>query len=114
MRKIHPFLLVFIIFLASCAQFTSSQNDEANAKKTEKQRSTEAKIEKNDFRLPSDSPLLKGEGGFNLQDMLGFEPAENYSVNSILYSLEYSCSDLNGDNILNISDIVILINIILE
>jgi len=87
MRKIHPFLLVFIIFLASCAQFTSSQNDESNVKKTEKQRSTEAKIEKNDFRLPSDSPLLKGEGGFNLQDMLGIETAENYSINSILYSV---------------------------
>ena len=87
MRKIHPFLLVFIIFLASCAQFTNSQNDEVNGKKTEKQRSMEAKIEKNDFRLPSDSPLLKGEGGFKLQDMLGFETAENYSVNSILYNV---------------------------
>ena len=73
MRKIHPFLFVFIIFLASCAQFTNSQNDLENGKKTEKQRSMEEKIEKKDYRLPSDSPLLKGEGGFNLQEMLGFE-----------------------------------------
>ena len=87
MRKIHPFLLVFIILLASCAQFTNPQNDQDSAKKTEKQRSMEAKIEKNDFRLPSDSPLLDGEGGFNLQDMLGFDPAENYASNSILYSV---------------------------
>jgi len=35
-------------------------------------------------------------------------------MNSILYGIEYSCSDLNGDNAINISDIVILINIILE
>ena len=88
MRKIHPFLFVFIIFLASCAQFTNSQNDLENVKKTEKQRSMEEKIEKKDYRLPSDSPLLKGEGGFNLQEMLGFETAaENYSVNSILFSV---------------------------
>ena len=87
MLKFRHLLLVFIIFLASCAQYTNSQNDEANAKKTEKQRAMEAKIEKNDFRLPSDSPLLKGEGGFNLQDMLGFETAENYSTNSILYNV---------------------------
>ena len=88
MLKFGHLLLVFIIFLASCAQFTPPQNDENNAKKTEKQRAMEAKIEKNDFRLPSDSPLLKGEGGFNLQDMLGFErAAENYSVNSILYNV---------------------------
>ena len=88
MRKTHPFLLVFIIFLASCAQLTNSQNDQDIAKKTEKQRSMETKIENKDYRLPKDSPLLKGEGGFNLQDMLGFETAaENYSVNSILFSV---------------------------
>ena len=88
MRKTHPFLLVFIIFLASCAQLTNSQNDQDIAKKTEKQRSMETKIENKDYRLPKDSPLLKGEGEFNLQDMLGFETAaENYSVNSILFSV---------------------------
>ena len=87
MLKFGHLLLVFIIFLASCAQFTPPQNDENNAKKTEKQRAMEAKIEKNDFRLPSDSPLLKGEYGLNLQDLLGFETPENYSTNSILYSV---------------------------
>lgn len=87
MPKNHTFLLIFLSFFISCAQFTGSEIDQESSKKTEKQRSMEAKIEKNDYRLPSDSPLMRGEGGLSLQNMLGINPAENYSVNSILFSV---------------------------
>jgi hypothetical protein len=87
MLKNHTFLLIFLSFFISCAQFTSSEIDQESSKKTEKQRAMEAKIEKNDYRLPSDSPLMRGEGGLSLQNMLGIKPAENYSVNSILFSV---------------------------
>ena len=87
MLKNLLFLLFFISFLASCAQLNSPQSSQDSAEKTEKQRSMAAKIEKKDYRLPSDSPLLRGEGGFNLEDMFGIERAENYAVNSILYSV---------------------------
>ena len=87
MPKNQTFFLIFLSFFISCAQFTGSEIDQESSKKTEKQRSMEEKIEKNDYRLPSDSPLMRGEGGLSLQNMLGINPAENYSVNSILFSV---------------------------
>ena len=88
MSKKLIFSAVFCVFLISCSGnsiFESAVPDDTG--KTEKQKAMEAKIEKNDFRLPEGSSLLDGEGLLNLGDMLGFEPGESFNVNSLLFSV---------------------------
>lgn len=88
MSKKLIFSAIFCVFLISCSGnsiFESAVPDDTG--KTEKQKAMEAKIEKNDFRMPEGSSLLDGEGLLNLGDMLGFEPGESFNVNSLLFSV---------------------------
>ena len=87
MLKNLIFLLFLGVFTISCAQNSDLKSTQKSDGKTEKQRSMEAKIEKNDFRLPTGSSLLEGKGGLDLREMFGSEPSELYSVNSILFSV---------------------------
>ena len=87
MRKNLIFLLFFAIFTYSCSQGGDVKTTESTEKKTEKQRAMENKIKENDFRIPSGSSLLEGEGLLSLGDLLGFEPNETYAVNSILFNV---------------------------
>ena len=87
MKKNLLFLIFFTIFAFACTQDNNVKSTQNVEKKTEKQRSMENKIKENDFRIPSGSSLLEGEGLLSLGDMLGFEPNESYAVNSILFSV---------------------------
>ena len=92
MKKNLLFLIFFTIFAFACTQDNNVKSTQNVEKKTEKQRSMENKIKENDFRIPSGSSLLEGEGLLSLGDMLGFEPNESYAVNSILFSAIFEIS----------------------
>ena len=87
MTKNLIFLLFFAIFSYSCSQVGDVKTAQNTEKKTEKQRSMENKIKENDFRIPSGSSLLEGEGLLSLGDLLGFEPGETYIDKSILFNV---------------------------
>ena len=82
------FSLIFSSLLVSCAGnsiFESTIPDDTG--KTEKQKSVERKLEDLDINLPADSPVLKGEGVLTIENIFGFDPGENYAVNSILFKV---------------------------
>ena len=87
MTKNPLFLIFLLFFVLSCAQNSNVQTTQDSKPKTEKQRSMENKIKENDFRIPSGSSLLEGEGLLSLGDLLGIEPGESYAVNSILFNV---------------------------
>ena len=73
---ISSFLL---IFLASCAQIQSLQNEPEVTYETEKQRSTAEKLKREDVNLPPGSTLLEPDSGFTFRGALGMDPVDTYT-----------------------------------
>ena len=68
-----------IIFLVSCAQIQSLQDEPEVTYETEKQRSTARKLEQKDVNLPPGSTLLDPDAGFTLRGALGMDPIDTYT-----------------------------------
>ncbi|MDC3086222.1 DUF3576 domain-containing protein [Pelagibacteraceae bacterium] len=73
---ISSFLLIFLV---SCAQIQSLQDEPEVTYKTEKQRATAAKIKQKDVNLPPGSTLLDPDAGFTLRGALGIDPVDTYT-----------------------------------
>ena len=71
--------LFFLIFLVSCAQIQSLQDEPEETYKTEKQRATADKMKREDINLPTGSTLLDEGSGFTLRGALGMDPVETYA-----------------------------------
>ena len=68
-----------IIFLVSCAQIQSLQDEPEVTYETEKQRSTARKLEQKDVNLPPGSTLLDPDAGFTVRGALGMDPIDTYT-----------------------------------
>ena len=77
--KITPISTFLLIFLVSCAQLQSLQDEPGATYKTEKQRSTANKLEERDVNLPPGSTLLDPNAGFTLRGALGMDPVATYT-----------------------------------
>ena len=77
--KITPISTFLLIFLVSCAQLQSLQDEPGATYETEKQRSTANKLEERDVNLPPGSTLLDTDSGFTLRGALGMEPVDTYT-----------------------------------
>ena len=77
--KITPISTFLLIFLVSCAQLQSLQDEPGATYETEKQRSTANKLEERDVNLPPGSTLLDPDSGFTLRGALGMDPVDTYT-----------------------------------
>ena len=68
-----------IIFLVSCAQIQSLQDEPEVTYETEKQRSTARKLEQKDVNLPPGSTVLDPDAGFTVRGALGMDPIDTYT-----------------------------------
>ena len=68
-----------IIFLVSCAQIQSLQDEPEVTYETEKQRSTARKLEQKDVNVPPGSTLLDPDAGFTVRGALGMDPIDTYT-----------------------------------
>ena len=68
-----------IIFLVSCAQIQSLQDEPEVTYETEKQRSTARKLEQKDVNLPPGSTLLDPDAGFTFREALGIDSVDTYA-----------------------------------
>ena len=73
---ISTFLLVFLI---SCAQIQSFQDEPEVTYETEKQKSTAAKLKQKDVNLPPGSTLLDPDAGFTFRGALGLDSTDTYA-----------------------------------
>ncbi len=89
MRKNLLFLIFLSIFFASCAENSIlKSNIPDDTGKSEKHKQIERKVEKRDINLPSDSPLLKGEGLLDSNNLFGNfgGGGETFTFNTILFN----------------------------
>ena len=84
--KIKLISIFLLIFLVSCAQIQSLQDEPEETYKTEKQRATAEKMQKEDINLPTGSTLLEEGAGFTLRGALGMDPADTY-LESITFNV---------------------------
>ena len=84
--KIKLISIFLLIFLVSCAQIQSLQDEPEETYKTEKQRATAEKMQKEDINLPPGSTLLDEGAGFTLSGALGLETGDKY-VESITFNV---------------------------
>ena len=77
--KITLISTFLIIFLVSCAQIQSLQDEPEVTYKTEKQKDTARKIKREDVNLPPGSTILDPDAGFTLRGALGIDPVDTYS-----------------------------------
>ena len=80
---IAPFLIVFLV---SCAQIQSLQDAPVETYKTEKQRATADKMQREDINLPTGSTLLDEGAGFTFLGALGMDPEDTY-LKSITFNV---------------------------
>ena len=73
---ISSFLLIFLL---SCAQIQSLQDEPEETYKTEKQRATAEKMKREDINLPTGSTLLDEGSGFTFRGALGMDPVDTYT-----------------------------------
>ena len=73
---ISPFLLIFLL---SCAQIQSLQDESEETYKTEKQRATAEKMKREDINLPTGSTLLDEGSGFTFLGALGMDSIDTYT-----------------------------------
>ena len=73
---ISPFLLIFLL---SCAQIQSLQDEPEETYKTEKQRATAEKMKREDINLPTGSTLLDEGSGFTFLGALGMDSIDTYT-----------------------------------
>jgi hypothetical protein len=84
--KIKLISIFFLIFLVSCAQIQNLQDEPEETYKTEKQRATAEKMQKEDINLPTGSTLLEEGAGFTLRGALGMDPVDSY-LESITFNV---------------------------
>ena len=84
--KIKLISIFLLIFLVSCAQIQSLQDEPEETYKTEKQRATAEKMKKEDINLPPGSTLLDEGSGFTLRGALGIDPVDTY-LESITFNV---------------------------
>ena len=84
--KIKLIFTFLLIFLVSCAQIQSLQDEPEETYKTEKQRATAEKMKKEDINLPPGSTLLDEGTGFTLRGALGIDPVDTY-LESITFNV---------------------------
>ena len=77
--KITLISTFLLIFLVSCAQIQSLQDEPEVTYKTEKQKNTARKIKKEDVNLPPGSTILDPNAGFTLRGALGIDPVDTYT-----------------------------------
>ena len=77
--KITLISTFLLIFLVSCAQIQSLQDEPEVTYETEKQRSTARKLEEKDVNLPPGPTLLDPNAGFTLRGALGMDPVDTYT-----------------------------------
>ena len=77
--KITLISTFLLIFLVSCAQIQSLQDEPEVTYKTEKQKSTAAKLKQKDVNLPPGSTLLEPDSGFTFRGALGMDPIDTYA-----------------------------------
>ena len=77
--KITLISTFLLIFLVSCAQIQSLQDEPEVTYETEKQRSTARKLEQKDVNLPPGSTLLDPDAGFTVRGALGMDPIDTYT-----------------------------------
>ena len=77
--KITLISTFLVIFLVSCAQIQSLQDEPEVTYKTEKQKDTARKIKREDVNLPPGSTILDPDAGFTLRGALGIDPVDTYS-----------------------------------
>ena len=77
--KITLISTFLLIFLVSCAQIQSLQDEPEVTYETEKQRSTARKLEEKDVNLPPGSTLLNPDAGFTFLGALGMDPVDTYT-----------------------------------
>ena len=73
---ISSFLLIFLL---SCAQIQSLQDEPEETYKTEKQRATAEKMKREDINLPTGSTLLDEGSGFTFLGALGMDSIDTYT-----------------------------------
>ena len=73
---ISSFLLIFLL---SCTQIQSLQDEPEETYKTEKQRATAEKMKREDINLPTGSTLLDEGSGFTFRGALGMDPVDTYT-----------------------------------
>ena len=77
--KISLISSFLLIFLLSCAQIKSLQDEPEVTYKTEKQRATAEKMKREDINLPTGSTLLDEGSGFTFRGALGMDPVDTYT-----------------------------------
>ena len=77
--KITLISTFLLIFLVSCAQIQSLQDEPEVTYETEKQRSTARKLEEKDVNLPPGSTLLDPDAGFTFLGALGIDSVDTYT-----------------------------------
>ena len=83
-KLISTFLLIFLV---SCAQIQSLQDEPEETYKTEKQRATAEKMKKEDINLPQGSTLLDEGAGFTLRGALGMDDPLDTYLDSITFNV---------------------------
>ena len=73
---ISSFLLIFLL---SCTQIQSLQDEPEETYKTEKQRATAEKMKREDINLPTGSTLLDEGSGFTFLGALGMDSIDTYT-----------------------------------
>ena len=87
MMKNLIFIQIIIFLLVACSQNDMAKSPQNTEKRTEKQKAMEQIIEKRGINLPSDSTLIEDGCIFSLENIFGFDPKDNYAINSILFSV---------------------------
>ena len=87
MLKNLIFIQIIIFLLVACSQNEMAKSSQNTEKRTEKQKAMEQIVEKRGVNLPSDSTLIEDGGILSLENIFGFDPKDNYAINSILFSV---------------------------
>ena len=87
MLKNLIFIQIIIFLLVACSQNEIAKSPQNTEKRTEKQKAMEQIVEKRGVNLPSDSTLIEDGGILSLENIFGFDPKDNYAINSILFSV---------------------------
>ena len=87
MLKNLIFIQIIIFLLVACSQNEMAKSPQNTEKRTEKQKAMEQIVEKRGVNLPSDSTLIEDGGILSLENIFGFDPKDNYAINSILFSV---------------------------
>ena len=77
--KITLISTFLVIFLVSCAQIQSLQDEPEVTYKTEKQKNTARKLKEKDVNLPPGSTILDPDAGFTLRGALGIDSVDTYA-----------------------------------